>query len=151
MNSYRYGALHVVEAAADSDVIQRALKQIDPRLFLERQVTLDGEAVWCVLCSLDGDQPPVVVFEWRDPEGRPIPHLSSGIVDRMAQMERDPHVLAARVRAKNEEFARKRSERLTEELRGRAEEIRRSGKILLPRSPGLVAARRRQREQGHRV
>lgn len=151
MVSYRYGALHVVEQTPDTSLIVRELKSIDERLFLEKQVTLDNEHVWCVVCDVGGDQPPVVVFEWRDPDGRPLPYPSSAIPDRMRQLERDPKILAERVRRKNEEFARKRAEELSEQLRGTAEEFRRSGKMVFPRSPGLVAARRRQRRLGHNV
>lgn len=154
MVSYRYGALHVLERAADTDVVQQRLRQLDPDLFLERQITLDGEQVWCVMAEIPGDRPPLCVFEWRDPEtGAPIPVLSSGIVDRMAQMERDPFVLAQRVKERNTEFARRRREKLAESLRASAEERRRAHltHYVIPRSPGLVAARRRQRRAGHNV
>lgn len=154
MESYRYGALTVVEAPAKHDAIQRRLKEIDPRLFIEKQLTLDGEEVWCVVCEIDEAPHTLTVFEWRDPDtGRPIPVLSHGVVDRMAKMERDPKALAARVHAQNEEFQRRNREKLSEHLRGFAAMQAKSFKsqIVLPRSPGLVAARRRQRRAGHNV
>jgi hypothetical protein len=151
MATYRYGALHVVETAADTDVVQRELKQIDDRLWLERQITLDGDWVWCVMCDLPGDQPPLTVFEWRGPDGEAIPVLSSGIVDRMNQVERDPHVLNAKVKAANEEFTRLKAERYKEEIYGRAEEYRRAGNMVQHRSPAFVRAKRIQRRMGHNV
>jgi hypothetical protein len=151
MQTYRYGALHVVESAADSDVLQRDLRAIDPRLFLERQLTLDGDQVWCVMCALDGDQPPICVFEWRDPDGRAIPVLSSGIVDRMNQVERDPYVLNAKVKARNEEFTRRKQEAYNEQIYGMAEEYRTAGRMVQHRSPSFVRAKRIQRRQGHNV
>jgi hypothetical protein len=151
MQTYRYGALHVVESAADSDTIQRDLKAIDPRLWLERQITLDNEWVWCVMCELEGDQPPLCVFEWRDPDGHPIPVLSSGIVDRMNQVERDPHVLNAKVKAANDVFRQRKRDAYTEQVYGIAEEYRTAGRTVFQRTPGFVAAKRRQRRQGHNV
>jgi len=151
MQTYRYGALHVVESAADSDAVQRDLKKIDPRLFLERQITLDQEQVWCVMCALDGDQPPLCVFEWRDPEGRAIPVLSSGIVDRMNQVERDPHVLNAKVKARNEEFQQMKRDAYNEQIYGLAEEYRKAGRMVQHRTPAFVRAKRIQRRMGHNV
>jgi hypothetical protein len=154
MVPYRYGALHVLERSADTDAVQRRLRQLDPNLFLERQVTLDGEQVWCVMCTVGSERPPLCVFEWRDPEtGAPIPVLSHGIVDRMAAMERDPFRLAQRVREQNTEFSRRQRERFAEQVREMAEERRKAhlSHYVIPRSPGLAAARRRQRRQGHNV
>ena len=143
----------MLEKPSDSDQIVRGLKQLDQRLFLEKQLTLDGEQVWTVHCAVEGDQPPICVFEWRDPDGRPIPVLSSGIIDRMAAMERDPAKLNAKVKAKNAEFERRRDEKFNEHIYGISEERRRSllSHSVLHRSPGLAAARRRQRQQGHNV
>jgi hypothetical protein len=154
MQSYRYGALTIVEQAGDKNAVQRDLQQIDPRLFLEKQLTLDNQEVWCVMCQLDGDQPPLCVFEWRDPDtNEAIPVLSSGIVNRMARMERDPIALSRRVHAQNEAFKLKQREKFSEHVRGFAEMQARSFRshIVLPRSPGLVMARRRQRRAGHNV
>jgi hypothetical protein len=151
MQTYRYGALHVVESAADSDALQRDLKAIDERLWLERQITLDNDWVWCVMCELPGDQPPLCVFEWRDPDGRPIPVLSSGIVDRMNQVERDPHVLNAKVKAKNEEFTALKRKEYNDQVYGLAEEYRKAGRMVQHRTASFVRAKRMQRRMGHNV
>ena len=111
MNSYRHGALTIIETPQSHDAILRALKEIDPRLFLERQVTYEDQAVWCVVCDVGSDHPPITILEWRDSNDHPIHELSSGIVGRIARMDRDPKELIARVERINaERESRKKKE-----------------------------------------
>lgn len=97
MTSYRHGALHVIETPKSKDEILRALKRIDDRLFIEKQVTFENEAVWCVVVNVGGDIPPLTILEWRDEHGNPIPDLTSGIIGRVERMERDAGKLTAKV------------------------------------------------------
>ena len=99
--SYRHGALQIIETVRPKDEILRALKQIDDRLFLERQITIDGQAVWCVVVDVGSGEPPMTIIEWRDSDGHPIHQLSSGIIDRVARMERDSGRLSATIVKKN--------------------------------------------------
>lgn len=104
MNSYRHGSLYVVEQARDKDEIQKALKAIDPRLFLEKQITFDQESVWCVVVDVGGEQGPLTILEYRDEEtGKPIPDLGWRIVERVQRMDRDGQRLAAKVIRQNQE------------------------------------------------
>lgn len=156
MPEYRHGALYVVEHASSRDPIQQALKQIDPRLFVERQATVDGEWVWVVNVDLGRDDPMGIIclLEWRDEQGKPIPYLAEGIVQRVAQMERDGAVLHRRVIEAN----RARTERMRRESMQATEDITREivpaigwRKTTLPRSQNLRMMRDRQRARGHDV
>jgi hypothetical protein len=103
MNSYRHGALTVIETAKPHSEILRELKKIDDRLFLERQVTLEDQAVWCVVYDAGTDNPPITILEWRDSDNHPIHDLSSGIVARVKQMEASSDGLTARVMLANQQ------------------------------------------------
>jgi hypothetical protein len=152
----RYGALAVVRQAHSKDETQRLIRQYDDRLFLEQQLGFDGRVVWCVVCQVGGDQMPLTILEWRDQEtGEPINELTSGLVERVARMERDGKKLATRVIQANQakiEYDRQKSRAEYEEL-AREHERSASGKRspVFHRSPGLVAARRRARERGENV
>ena len=153
MHERRHGALHVVEQARPRDPIQAALRQIDPRLFVERQITLDGEQVWVVNVDLGRDDATgiVTLLEWRDEHGRPLPELSEGIVGQVARMERDGAVLHRKVIEAN----RNRTERGRRDLVAQTEEATKDvvaamgwRKATSPRGRSLYIARSRQRESG---
>jgi hypothetical protein len=150
---YRHGALYVVESASSREPIVRALKQIDDRLFVERQATFDGEQVWVVNVDLGRDDPTGVVTlcEWRDGDGKPIPYLAEGLVRQVAQMERDGSKLNKKVIEANREFTERRRRRMEEETAEMTREIV-SGigwrKTTLPRGQNLYMARARQRAKG---
>ena len=150
---YRYGALWVVEQPAARDPIVKALKQIDERLFVERQAVLDGDWVWVVNIDLGRDDPSgiVTILEWREPNGKPIPYLSEGMVQRVAAMERDGATLTKKVIDAN----RALTERRRRETSQATEEITREivpaigwRKTVLPRSRNLYLARGRERARG---
>ena len=150
---YRHGALYVIESASARDPIVRALKQIDDRLFVERQATFEGDWVWVVNVDLGRDDPTGVVtlVEWRDEQGRPIPYLAEGLVRRVAQMERDGSVLHKKVIEAN----RALTERRRREMETQTEDLTREivagigwRKTTLPRGQNLYQARARQRAKG---
>lgn len=154
---FRHGALYVVEQARSKDSVQQALRGIDDRLFLERQIGFDGEPVWCVCVALDGDQPPVAILEWRDEDGSPIPEPSDRLVDRVRRMERDGARLAASVIEKNRRFRESRSKELREQMEELAREHgKMSTRALRPlgvagggvSNQKLLIARRRKRNMG---
>jgi hypothetical protein len=97
------GALTVIEAAKSSNEILVELRKIEPRLFLERQVTIGDQAVWCVVYDAGSDHPPMCVLEWRDADDHPIHELSYGIVERIKKMEQQSGSLTAEVIRKNSE------------------------------------------------
>jgi hypothetical protein len=151
----RHGALTVMEELKPSSAIARELKQLDDRLFLEKQLTFSGEEVWCVICSLGGDRPPATLLEWRDDRGVPIPELSSGIVSRMARMGRDADKLSAEVASANAD----RQARADRDSHGVYAEIaadmvpRMSGtrSAVLHRGQHLRRSRDKQRSKGENV
>lgn len=92
MLEQRIGALYVVGRVPDRDEINQRLKQLDPRLFLEKQMTFADEEVWCVVEDTGerfGPDRFVTVHEHRGPDGRPLEHLSDRIVDEMQQRARE--------------------------------------------------------------
>jgi len=111
----RHGALHVVRSVQSRDQIALELRKLDDRLFLEQQVVFDGSTVWCVVCDVGLGHPPITIMEWRDSStGRPIPELTSGLVDRVAAMERDGARLAEKViKANRDKVERDRQESYT--------------------------------------
>lgn len=105
MRIARHGALYVSETAHSKDWVQVELKKLDRALFLEKQITLDNEEVWCVCVDVGLDEPPLTLLEWRDDDGRPIPYLSERLVHRVGSMERDARALKLRVQAANDALA----------------------------------------------
>jgi hypothetical protein len=155
MNTYRQGALTVIETVKPQNEILRSLKKIDPRLFLERQVTLEDQAVWCVVCDLGSDHPPATVLEWRDSDNNPIHELSDGIVDRIAKMERQGSNLTARVIKANEDRINAKRRSTQEHWRDIGTDFERlmspGHSAVLPRGMHLRRSRDKMRSQGWRV
>jgi hypothetical protein len=152
----RLGALTVVQQVRDTSWIQKELKALDDRLFLEKQLTFGNEEVWCVVCQVGGDVPPVTILEWRDPQtGRPIPELSSGLVERVARMERDAGRLNDKVlkanAAKLEADRRDSYDKYREIALDVVPHMSALRSSLLPRSQSLRMARDKQRNMGRRI
>lgn len=154
MIEYRHGALYVIEDARDSDSLLRDLRAIDDRIFLERQITLENEAVWCVVVNVGGDHPPLTILEWRDQEGNPL-ELSSGIVDRVARMDRDEKRLIASVMRQNAERIEAQRQQSRAEWREMGEDFQKrtsSGySAVLPRGQYLRRSRDKRRGRGDKV
>ena len=156
MPEYRHGALYVVEESASHSELERDLKQIDRALFFERQLTFAGELVWCVVCDVGGDQPPVTLIEWRDPAtGAPIPELSSGVLTRVQRMHRSAEAFSREMRARNEQLekARDRDRDAAYEDMARDMLPRIEGRVsaVLPRSQALRRSRDRRRARGEKT
>lgn len=151
---YRHGALSVVETVRDRDFVQRELRKIDDRLFVEKQLTYSGEAVWCVVVSVGGDVPPITLLEHRDPTGRPL-ELSGSLIDRAARMERDGSRLSAKVIRQNAdriESARQKMASELQELGADGDRLTRSThSALLHRGPHLRRSRDKRRAQGDKI
>jgi hypothetical protein len=155
MDTYRHGALYVVEGAKDKNEIQRELKKIDPRLFLEKQITFEQEAVWCVVVDVGSGEPPMTILEFRDEIGKPIPDLSYRIVESMQKMERDGERLAAKVIKQN----RAKIDRARADARAHWEEIGKdfekrmspTRSAVLPRSQALRRSRDKRRNKGEKI
>jgi hypothetical protein len=147
---YRYGALAVVETAQDYQFIDHALKQLDPRLFLERQLTFDNEFMWTVQLDVP-DQPPVWILDWEDADGRPINAPTFGIVDRVKDsMKRGP-VDNEEHRRRNDALRERRKRQHQEEVAELAREHIKAhvskGYPMFPRERPENHGRHRRREQ----
>jgi hypothetical protein len=152
----RVGALAVVQNVSDRDFVNRRLRQIDPALFVELQLTFDDEEVWTVVEDTGeryGAERFVPVYEHRAPDGRPIRHLTDAIVDEMQRRARDGsgNILGARRIANARNLARKEKARAVaeEQTREIAADFQRHRAIgnfaSVPRSPALARSRARAR------
>lgn len=73
--------LVLAEQSADEAGLQRALRQIDDRLVLQKHpASVGGGWVYKVYRIVSDDQPAHCVCTWTDDHGRPLP-LSSGLLD----------------------------------------------------------------------
>lgn len=155
MQEYRYGALTVVSEMGPRDLIQQRLQQIDSRLFLERQLTVDEEAVWTVCINVGGDSPPLPLYEYRNEVGMPIPEPGEGIISAMQRMERSSSRLSARIARKNAALIeKKRAERQYEYMQIALEMVPKilgKERPVLQRGVGLRMARDKKRSMGHKV
>jgi hypothetical protein len=154
MTEYISGSLYVIERPRSQHWVNRALKQLDERLFLERQVSFDNQHVWCVVCD-QGDRPPITLIEFRDDNGNAISDPTERLIQRVAQMERDGHRLHQRVLDKNQRFREAKSKAMRDETeaitRDIVPRINPTRSVLLPRGAHLRQSRDRQRSQGARV
>lgn len=156
METYRHGALYVVEQTQDKKRIQDELKAIDPRLFVEKQITFDQESVWCVVVDVGSGHAPITILEYRDEEtGKPIPDLGHRIVDRVKRMDRDGARLAAKVIKQNQARvdraradARAHWEDLGKEFQERMHPVR---SAVLPRGQHLRRSRDKRRNRGEKI
>jgi len=154
LSEYRHGALIVVQDLPDRNDLVRALKQIDERLFIEKQLTLEQEQVWCVVVDIGRDEPPVTILEYRSKGGIPL-QLDSGIIERTAQMERDGGRLHQRVIDRNRQFQAEKRAKMREDVaeitKDRIPSIEGRSSWPIPRSQSLRMSRDKQRAKGHKV
>lgn len=76
----------------DEQALGRALKNLDPKLVLQkhRRDSVEGGWVYKVLRVWSDSHEPAIILTWMDERGRPLP-LSSGLID-----ETQRHMLGAR-------------------------------------------------------
>lgn len=75
--------LVVAETTRDESAITRALKEIDPRLALQKErASIEGGWRYKVLRVWSEDQPPTPILTWTDSYGNPLP-LTDGIIDKV--------------------------------------------------------------------
>lgn len=151
LTEYRYGALAVVRDVQDKDMIQRALRRLDPRLFVEQQLNIDGELVWCVCLDVGGDQVPWTIYESRDHKNEPIPYLTFDVVNEIERRMADPST-PEKIKKINAERQQKRIEQfdyevdeITREFQTRS---RRGTKIIGPRGAKSIKSMERRHRAG---
>lgn len=148
---HRHGSLRVLENAHTQTYINDRLREIDPRLFLERQLTVaDRLPVWCVCLQLVGE-PAATIYEHREENGTPIGYPTEAIVEKIREMKArgpvDARELDRRNRAKRDERRRTAYSKIPEMTRDHA---RLSTKELQPvrGNMKLLQARRAKRADG---
>lgn len=149
--------MSVVETHPDKRAIDKALRVLDERLFLDAEHDPDFDClVWCVKYHLGAGQPPMLISDWRDPNTRRPLELSWGLWSRIkAREHRDPFTLRDEIKAENEKLRTMRAERTQEAYEEIARDVipkikgvRSAG---LHRGVGLRMARDRQRAAGRKV
>jgi hypothetical protein len=156
----RYGALAVIEQASSGSSVDRGLKNLDPNLFLEKQLLPSGKPCWCVCEEIGTDLPPLTVYEFRSPDGEPIPYPSMGIVEEMerrramGELGTDEALKIAKKRAAEiqERSALKALEDLVDSIRETERTVNPDltfrRRHVIPAGPGNAQARRRARRKG---
>jgi len=140
---------------ADQKRVDRELKSVDPRLFLDPEFSQQyGQVFWTVKVW-NGEQAPdpvTIVVDWREPDGRPK-ELTHGIVEQTRRSWKAGPVSFEAVMAANDELRRKRDERQLELYERQTiqtqKELRR--KPVFHRGRGLWLARIRGRRKGDNV
>lgn len=75
--------LFVAETTRDEQAIIAALKQIDPRLALQKErASAEGGWKFKVLRIWSEDHPPTPILTWTDAYGNPLP-LTDGLIDKV--------------------------------------------------------------------
>lgn len=153
--THRPSGLIAVHADADARSLERELQRFDPDLFLTFEME-QGRQVWIVMRQLGEHVMPVC--QWRDPQRRPLP-LSSGLLELVRSLRPregvDEDGGLARIEAENQRQQEKAQADQDEQIEEVVKEIgyraRDAKRTILPRSPELVAARRRERAKGKSV
>jgi hypothetical protein len=153
---YRHGALTIIETPRSHDSVLRDLKKIDDRLFLERQVTIEGQAVWCVVLDPRSDDPPLTILEWRDENDHPIHELGEGILYRVQKMQANAggNLTAKVLKANHDRIEAKRREAQGHwaDMGTDFERLMSPGhSAVLPRGQHLRRSRDKLRNQGWRI
>ena len=159
MHIRRHGDLVVAERDRLSDQINRKLKEIDSRLFLEKQIRLrDQHPCWYVMFEGDLSGAPDALFEWSGPDGVPL-ELSWSIVDRViaGRLDRSPRAPIAHTAAMAANDAKRKEmdeDSMYEHLEIARELIPKRGpgySPVLHRGVGLRMSRDKKRSQGWKI
>jgi hypothetical protein len=147
------GDISVVFDTRDQASVDAALKQLDPRLFLDPERDRSSGAVfWTVKCWVGSGQRPAHVLDWREPDGTPRP-LSSGLVYTLEARKRNfGRDLVADGMAANDEARRRIWDETAEQVRDAGVEFERRRRLgsfaIVPRSKALAMTRARMRSEG---
>lgn len=150
------GGLAVAFNPVDQRQLEAELRKLDPRLFLDFEVSPrgpHGPFVYPVVKEWIGDQhPPVPVLVWKTEDG-PKP-LTLAIVEQVKRQERRDDKLVERVHAANDahgqELDEDRDEQWDDTIREHERAARNFGHFSgpVPRSRALYLSRARRRASG---
>lgn len=136
------------EYGQDHASLERELKRRDPDLSLVGRFSETHRCIiWKVVLNR-ADRPFEDVYIWMSEQGEPYP-LSSGILDGLdkhTKNTRYKHVSEDEINAARNREIDRQAERDNEA--NLDDHIFKHGRPVLPRTPGLVASRRRNRREG---
>lgn len=121
MEVVNLGSIAVVTESADDKQINRALRQLDPHLFLDYEVVQPYGLVPLIKEHLGSGIAPLEVFRWQNPDGSPKP-LCMAMVDEFRRRAATRSADAAKRAA---EANRERKERMHAEAREEMDDIHR--------------------------
>jgi len=149
----QYGGFTLVSHGPEKDTIDKALKRLDPELFLDPEFSPTSGVFWTVKYSR-GDQYPLLVTDWREADGSPR-ELGWAIVDDLKRKEGLGWTVAAEVVRANkllEERHTRDAEAGYFEVAGdMLPRVLRPRKTLPPRGVALRMSRDKQRNRGENV
>jgi len=100
----QHRGLVVAEHAVDERAVAAALKRLDDRLILAREIDQrHGCEVWVVVRFQGRDRDAEPICDWRDDSGRPLP-LSHRLVDKVASLRADSRAGHVDVAAANDKL-----------------------------------------------
>jgi hypothetical protein len=111
MLSHRGQALHVVESPGEKWYVERRIKRLDPRLFVEKQIDLDQQPVWTVQLEGQLGEPIQTIYEHRAGDGSPIAELSERVIDEVQRIMASPLNVKAIIEHNEALKLRRRQER----------------------------------------
>jgi len=149
----QYGGFTLVSHGAEKEDIDKALRRLDDRLFLDPEYDPRSGVFWTVK-YFRGDQYPLLITDWRESSGAPK-ELGWAIVDDLKRREGKGWTVAAEVVEANR---RLRDERERDSAAGYSEvagdmfpRLLRPRKTIQPRSQALRMMRDKQRARGENV
>lgn len=151
------GGLAVAWSQADTKTIERELRKLDPRLFLDPEYEPYGPrgayVYMTVKYHVGSEYPPGLVLEWRDSAG-PKP-LSLGIVEQVKRQEGAMGTAFRRAMEANERKRQKAAESVGEAAfdiaYGGSKSAAGTKSVNLPRSQSLRMARDKRRARGEKI
>jgi hypothetical protein len=108
------GGITVASQASDEQSVRRDLKKIDDRYMLDCVPTSAGMC-WIVLCRVGSEQPPLVVCNWLDEQGTPLP-LSSGLVEKVRRLRVDGRFVQVDPETENQRLRQRNQEAFEDEI-----------------------------------
>lgn len=141
--------------ALDERAVHAALQQLEPNLFLNKEIDRYGRLFYTA-CLFNGDRAPdpiTVVVDWRETDDTPKP-LSQGLVYEIEKMMRAGGVSVEAIMRRNNEMRVKKDDERQQQAEDIAKDFERhknTGFAIVPRSQGLRMSRDRMRRRGHKV
>lgn len=146
--------LAVLEKTADERGVQRELQTLDRRLFLDREYDSARGLFFYTVKVSNGDRPPDLVLDWRDPDDRPR-QLSSGVANEVRRMIAQGPVDIRELARRNEQAKERRRVEARAAYTEVAREFERKDNPahspVLQRGQHLRRARERARSRGQRL